>query len=69
MVIAGSRFACAVYSPENGGEVFCELVGDESHHNDGSCEGKSGVRWQLDSEGPGDETGGGNNCEKRGRDG
>ena len=58
MVIAGSRFACAVYSPENGGEVFCELVGDESHHNYGSCEGKSGVRWQLYSEGPGDETGG-----------
>ena len=59
MVIAGSRFACAVYSPENGGgEVFCELVGDESHHNDCSCEGKSGLRWQLYSEGPGDETGG-----------
>ena len=34
MVIAGSRFACAVYSPENGGDVFCEHVGDESHHND-----------------------------------
>ena len=69
MVIASSRFACAVYTPENGGdEVFCELVGDESHHNDGSCEGKSGVRWQLYSEGPGDETGG-NNCEKSGRDG
>ena len=48
-----------MYSPENGGgEVFCELVGDESHHNNGSCEGKSGLRWQLYSEGPGDETGG-----------
>ena len=58
MVIAGSRFACAVYSPENGGgEVFCEHLGDESHHNDGSSEGKSGVRWQPYREDPGDETG------------